>query len=276
MENWVSPYLFYYTTAEHAIAILRERSLRFNTLSRCNDPFETKAWNFAVALSPPNWGNALGKREIPRLDEMPQIATRVIRAGWQVLCFTGSVRNDTQPSLQGACVPPMWAHYADNHKGACLILRWPEVHQAFEEINNVRAKAWGWVNYDGGLGLRNEQAFTLSLLELETKGLNLALEEHAMKYYQQFFLSKHTSWGYEQERRLLVKSEQPTAIPIDTAIRGIFVGSDCQPEHQSSFIEFGKSLNIEVRRMTWVNGNPLGGIHMLVPPDGTSRLFFYY
>ena len=86
--NKISQKLYMYFTAESAALCLKEHTIKFSDLARCNDPFECRGSS---------------------LDEKIPNYVQEIKSECRVACFS----EDNRSIL-------MWAYYADKHRGVCI------------------------------------------------------------------------------------------------------------------------------------------------------------
>ena len=258
-DELVSLYICHYTKAANAIAILKERKLRFTTLSRCNDPRETHYWNFSLKFGRKTT-DAPGKHEVPPLDDISKQASTLLRDQWQVLCMTMSDPTGDHTSLRGASIAPMWAHYGDTHRGVCLIFRTDILHEDIKvQVAETSASAamCGPVHYQTRNTGSNEPdpEFTLRADRISAVGLVEAVTEHANEFWKELFLTKSVDWAYEREFRWLVNASIPIAVPIDMSIREVLVGVDCRDQEREEIIELGRAIDCGVGHVGWVNGH---------------------
>lgn len=166
----------------------------------------------------------------------------------------------------------MWAHYSDNHHGACLIFRFPELHDAILETKGKRTLAWGRVSY--GHSLNTDDAFSLDINEINERGLDSYLDEHGYRHWRELFMTKLPAWSYEQEFRWLVNTPGKFDVHIENSIRALVLGADCAGAEYDALMELGRELGIEISRMSWVNGSAAPVFGGLYAPPGVSRVWF--
>jgi hypothetical protein len=85
--------LYYFSTAEHGLAAIRDRRLKIAEIDQLNDPFEFMGIEF------PN----------QRSYSTMNIINKGVAAQRGILCLSASWNH-----------PLMWSHYAEKHKGICL------------------------------------------------------------------------------------------------------------------------------------------------------------
>jgi hypothetical protein len=123
-----------------------------------------------------------------------------------------------EPLIEGTSHPRMWAQYANNNKGVCLVLNRERVLNECKKRFGEDVVMIGDINY------------TYSKLppkELETEIADnckkLDVEDIIKKYYEGLLLTKHADWEQEFETRLLLFGEIDW-LPIDGCIEGICLG----------------------------------------------------
>src|SRR2546423_10786553 len=114
-------YLYHYTRHDTALEyILPSLKLKLGIFANVNDPRESKAWFFTLICP----------TESPNNDEffkLQEDATRIVKGTCKVLCLTRDnpiISRDMPHDVfgRGYAHSRMWAQYAGNHKGVCLIL----------------------------------------------------------------------------------------------------------------------------------------------------------
>src|ERR1051325_6605574 len=127
-------YVYHYTRLDTALDyILKNGTLMLNSFAKMNDPRESKSWTIAtmvdsrVSLKDEDW-DALSARVSSMLKQNAKIA-----------CFSKdrkAAENKWQPEAlldRGFTRPNMWHHYADAHKGVCLMFDIAKLNAAFEK-----------------------------------------------------------------------------------------------------------------------------------------------
>ncbi|TGN35670.1 DUF2971 domain-containing protein [Lysinibacillus sp. S2017] len=185
-----------------------------------NDPFEYKMLY-------------LDKEKIEKHDwpvEMLDDFLEGIKKFSLTTCFSGETENNM----------PMWAHYANNHKGYCVSYRVtkPElITPVFYEPKRV--------------GIASVAINLLSAFHNKD-------EEKMLKYSTLYNLSlccKHSLWEYENEYRLVYLSYNSnngqliSLEEIGLEVESIFIGHKTEPLQYESLLKIGKSLGCNVYQM---------------------------
>lgn len=147
-------------------------------------------------------------------------------------CFSGETENNM----------PMWAHYANNHKGYCISYRVtkPElITPVFYEPKRVGIASIA-TNLISAFHNRNE--------------------EQMLKYSTVYNLSlccKHSLWEYENEFRLIYPDSNSnngkliSLKEIGLEVESIFIGHKTEPSHYERLLEIGKLLGCNVYQMVF-------------------------
>lgn len=143
---------------------------------------------------------------------------------------------------------PMWAHYANNHKGFC-------VKYSVISANNIFP-----VLYEPA---RTKSSVIVTNIITEMyKSIEQGLEEPTQKFYEYFtyfylsFSCKNNFWEYEKEYRLLYPNisfkQDGKLIELSDAglkIDSIYIGYMCDEEYVNKIINIGKYIGCEVYKM---------------------------
>ena len=123
-----------------------------------------------------------------------------------------------KPFIEGTSHPRMWAQYANNNKGVCLVLNRERVLTECKKLFGEDAFKIGDINYTYSKLPPKELES-----EIEDNCKTLEVEDITKKYYQGLLLTKHADWEQEFETRLLLFGEIDW-FPIDRCIEGICLG----------------------------------------------------
>ncbi len=232
----IPPDIYHYTKLNTALKrILPSRKFRLGLLGNTNDPRETKPWDMVTYIE--NNSDDRIANEVIRVN-----VPKVMRTECKVACFTSDfwteVQNDGDRFANiyygpGYARPRMWAQYAENHKGVCLLFDGYE----FDKSLKLTAKTNKWdceifqeqVSYDL-MSVINSSPFPDNI----TWGIRdsvsmLGKENTARKFirthWHPFFFRKHPDWKTETEYRWLIHSPDNIEkfVPIARAIKKIIV-----------------------------------------------------
>ena len=170
------PTLCYFMPSKHLISNLQNRHLKISRFNECNDVFELG--NFRA----PEKTDIPTKREI-RTEIRDWSAKANEKMGF--ICFSNHHYS-----------PLMWAHYADQNRGACLVFE-------YEEKPGVKLAE---VNYT-----RNRHVFPLR----EAQTLPLLTSETPLGDLIIHCATKELDWSYEEEQRLLIFFDEAKTLVKD-------------------------------------------------------------
>lgn len=127
--------------------------------------------------------------EIYESKVIPLEKARIIQKGFSAVCFTRDYRNTV-----------MWSHYANSHQGYCLEYRVEDLSKQCRDLLPVRYRS------------KRAKIDTSKLSEREL--LNCAL-------------TKHSSWSYEQEWRMIFLNEKNRKFVEKVRPSAVILGVNC-------------------------------------------------
>jgi len=259
--------LCHYTKKDIALEkILFSKKIKLGQLGFTNDPKESKPKELSLFSDP--------HERLHSFHEIVQEAKRVSKEEWKVLCMTETLSDEKGKNVEGIDIgkfftsgysrPRMWAQYADNHTGVCLIFDGFQLHKNITNTlkNQSSSIFHGLVNY------QNVNSLHDNMLKydkyIKPYGLTEGIRKYYLDKYKKYFLSKYADWQNETEYRWLIHSpaNSPEFIPITGALTNILVGVDFPKVYNPTLIELCKELNVSAGRMDWIGGTPF--------PDLTS------
>lgn len=252
-------YLYHYTSAEVLLRhILPEKKLRFSPLRYMNDPRESKDWSFTLVCP----------SEIPENEQFIDIrkqATMIAKSSYKILCFTQDdlhIINDPidYNFLRGYGHPRMWAQYAKNHTGACIIFDKERLNYSISQDLTRKGKLYsGPVIYNNFCEKDEIHAFELNFDEIRKKSLNSAIDKHIEQHHQRLYFSKASDWSGEIEYRWLFRGVDSSYeyVSIESSIKAVILGEDFElMKHERDLVDLCRPLNIDISRILWRNGKP--------------------
>jgi len=165
-----------------------------------NDPREAKQWSSTGTLAAA--GSYTEAEMKKRLDD-------VLRRSARLLALTG----DREPTPgadpaslfhRGWARAPLWAHYADDQSGVCLVLDPAAVNEAPDTglpLTTGRYRRWGRIKYvDQPIHINFSGTFA------NQASLDQALEEFLDDPWEtsDLHMTKNTDWHYETELRIAI------------------------------------------------------------------------
>ncbi len=238
-----------------------------NAWSRMNDPREAQQWESTgtlTAVAP------YTEREVRRrLDD-------VLRRSARLIALTVD-RNRTVDALPGSLFhrgwgrAPLWAHYADTHRGVCLVLDPAAVSEALDigvPFKSGRHRFWGRVEYaDRPIRINLAGAFS------DQASLDAAMGEYIDEHLQRrrdgfgrLYMTKNTDWAYETELRIAVVDrdldesdlDTPLSIPLGNLLAAVIFG-DAHSAPRVIAAGIHRELSPDSPRFfqcRWTNGAP--------------------
>ena len=162
-------------------------------------------------------------------------------------CFTTSVANNL----------PMWAHYANNHKGICIEYKVLSPDFFYPVIYEERR-----------IGCSNIVMNFINLAYKDMIGIILEDEKKKLELYGEIIrkncIIKHKSWEYEDEYRYIfhnwdsVNGEIEGGTLFNTRdmgieITGIYLGMCCEEDYKNKLIVVAKTLGVKIYQMYFNN-----------------------
>lgn len=194
-----------------------------------NDPFDGRAFFY-------------NPKELKNIERLKHCAgmpiddfCKFIRAA----CFTDN----------GVQSMPMWAHYANNHKGFCVSYNVKD--------NLVLNSNLFPIQYtDQRLDISSEmkkQALKISksVDETDQRGdLVTMLEDKTLIYLSQLLYNlKHTSWSYEKEYRCITASNSEGMPFIDAKPKAIYIGRNCSDKNAHCLFDIADEHGAKIYKM---------------------------
>ncbi|PQP80733.1 hypothetical protein C0Q44_26255 [Paenibacillus sp. PCH8] len=248
-------YLYHYTTSNTALQyILANAELRFSPLNKTNDPKESIDWEFNYRLDSNN-----------RDADFPPIADLFkdkLQHHCKVVCFTRDdpKKFNTGHSLiihRGYCRPRMWAQYAENHAGICLVFDKQKLNDSIlSQLNFLGDIYQGSIKYKDFVG--QSDAFSLDCSKILKLGAQEFFNYHTRKYLKPLIFEKQVDWKSELEYSWALISASITYeyFSIEEAICGVVLGEDFPVDSISDVLKFTKLYRVPVVQLEWRNGYP--------------------
>lgn len=267
-------YLYHYTSAEKLLKyILPSRSLRMGPFASTNDPRETKDWVFG-------FGRRAGPLDIEEIRKLGSAATKAAKSKAKVICFvrdaSGGVGMEPNAIYErGFCRPRMWAQYAQNHTGACLVFDSKMLRQALaESVSNPRDLFEQHVTYlnRSRAPSLTDNPFILDIDAIRRRGVRDSVRAHIDRHWQALFFEKMMDWSDEREHRWMLWEADSEAhyFGFQNALVGIVLGTDFPTESMNKVLAFQEQYNVaRVGQIHWTNGVPQ--ILLLSPTRASSK-----
>lgn len=248
---------YHYTNSDSLFKILESKTLRFGQFKNVNDPKESKDWKFHFYISNPNSKSNFD------YDIFKKLSNYILKET-KILCFSSdndiANQDEIEELKKGYGYSRMWAQYARNHSGACLVFDEKELEKAFHLHFENRAKYSGAVEYfntqfgpnitANGLAISPDGIFYEDLL---VKGIEKYMEDHIEKFYKQLFLSKHLNWQDENEFRFIVlgNEDEDYFMPFLNSLKTVIITEDFDKTLLPTLIKRCNELNIQLEWLIW-------------------------
>jgi hypothetical protein len=253
-------FIYHYTRATTATEhILKSGRIRLSSFIGTNDPREYKCWEFGFRT------NGTFDREFDDL-AIGREVSRLVKSNCYLLCLT---RDDTSSVGMGVdkiygrgfCRSRMWAQYAENHKGVCLVFDRVALR---DSIKSAIAETCTF--YCGPVGYRNRSQaprlaaspFILDYDAFLRDGLSRMSSMHVQRYHQELFFEKSLDWADEREYRYFVMAEDSRElfIPIEKALLAIVVGDNMTGDAENEAVRISRERRLNVGKLNWKSGVP--------------------
>ena len=244
-------YFYHYTRFCSGIKILNSMCLLFHKLKDMNDINELYRPLYFEDLK----DKERTKRELSHLQQI-------------------SLTQDGR--LRGFNIPAMWGHYGEEGNGVCLILEKEKLLNSLESVTTYRSPISYEDDYSPDIHVR--------LVEGENSPFS---ESEIMDY----FFKKTYDWSYEQEYRIIRRSDDDELLKLDisNSFAGVIMHRDKNMKddddsvfnsdnykllsnivgHKKVFVyEYGLHQNILVNREEWelwnTENKPYGEVYMKI------------
>ena len=208
---------------------LSEGKLFMSEIKDFNDPFDGKSFFY----------NPESLEDIDRLR---------VHKGRLIDDFTVFIRG-TCFTANGVQSMPMWAHYANNHKGFCVSY---DVKENLELKSNIFPIQYTEERLDVTTLMRKHAELICDKIDENVRrGEKITQYDDLTIIYMALLLYnvKHISWNYENEFRYFVPSNA-SGIPYAKAIpRAIYIGMNCEERHKKALKDIADYWDIPLYQM---------------------------
>lgn len=235
--------LYHYTKMDTLIEyILKDNKLRAGKLVESNDPKETSEMNFFITTGLSNYEDR--KKVLNNFfNQKQRIISENIKEYSKIICFS---LDSVSPKCKGYNHPRMWAQYAENNKGVCLVLNKRKFQNEFDEKFEHYKTYCGKVTYDFRDNEEYTRAYTLNLND--NNSINEIISKKMDKYYKEYFFSKHYDWIQENEFRYVINSDEKNFfyISINESLEKIVLGNNVDPKKKKEIKKLLDKSELEV------------------------------
>lgn len=227
-------YLYHYTNVEKASKILFNGSLRFSSIVNTNDTVEAKVKiNFE--------GDEV--KDFANKQQKINNYMKKYNEYMQLLCFCKDQEKDAPVYKKdndlyfvdmmgrGFSLPRMWAQYADNNKGVCLIIDKSAFEKEFSR--NMEVILQDDVEYKNVFSAFDMNSEIIEALydsvcdDSETTMTGYIFAKRHLDYVRYSFFTKFLDWESEHEYRYLIGSDNKKLKEVKNLskyLKGIVVG----------------------------------------------------
>jgi hypothetical protein len=248
-EN-ANKYVYHYTRWERLLDIAQS-GFRLGPLTSMNDPRESKDWYFSTGGPPP----APDMESLDKLDKAVANYRTCIRIG----SFTrdNAYGDERNFGRRGYGHPRMWAQYAGNHTGVCIVFDRHKLDAAIRQRYPVEQDAWvkcGEVEY---IESSLQEPTNLVIHINKDQDINIAVKDYFATpgFGSKVFFTKHVDWQDEQEYRWVYYDsgnsessrggDEERFADVQGAMAGLVLGADFANAHLSVAQGFADAHNLK-------------------------------
>jgi hypothetical protein len=225
--------VYHFTTASTGLMyILPTLNLKLSSLVDVNDPKENKSFGF---------GSIYTEFEDWHRETWAKITFEsFIKKTCKLTCFCGDYtikENGTDFLKLGFDHPTMWAHYADNYRGMCIVLD----EQAFKEQIGIDNDKF----FFNSIQYRNVIDFPPIIKIDYDEDRDGYFEKYIKENHESFFFQKYSHWSHEHEKRLVHIGKQEF-VSIENSLKGIYIG----PEFDK---RLDNLLDLIIKKDIWIS-----------------------
>lgn len=213
------------------ILTLQNKKLFMAGVESFNDPFDCKAFFY-------------DPRQLAHIERLKHIDGEIIKD------FSAYPKGIALTENNTNCMP-MWAHYANNHKGFCISYN----------MRDPRNTSFRGCTFP--IQYTDERLDITSFMKEYAETILGKLDDFLLQGGKRFVVSdlsifyvpillfnvKHLSWAYEKEFRCSIVHKQNDTPYIDAEPNAIFIGLNCDQKYKSELINIAKQLSIPVYQM---------------------------
>jgi hypothetical protein len=247
--------VFHYTPRGTALEhILTTGKLRFGRLPRTNDPRE-----FA-----PLWFTIGGRGDLPDINpfEMIAEADRLLRESVHLLCLSEDRPNRDGIDGRYGNGPRrarMWAQYAGNHTGVCLVFDKERLIEAADEqfpTSRDRSLLHQPVQY-----LAENEHPRMPMLHVPgaEQDLREVIEAMVRDHADELFFTKDWDWMSESEYRFLLRGEtnEIEEFDVSDALEAVIAGQQFHRVYKPGLWKLCQEIGVDALEIQWQTGPPM-------------------
>jgi hypothetical protein len=258
-------YLYHYTDISKAMKILYYETLQFSPITNTNDIFEQKPKLLFEE-------NIYDDSELLKAEKRIENYFQENRKRIKILCFSQDNQKDSANSLltkdmqlanvigRGFALPRMWAQYADDNEGICLIINKEKLISKLQNEGFIfTSKKVDYSPSYSAFKINAQEITKLSKkIDNNTTDVIADLIRTNSKYVRYNYFYKLKDWSTENEFRILILTngddDKSVKIPkIFDFIEGIVIGNNTNEENSYIIkkIVSEKCPKLSVRRIVF-------------------------
>ncbi|MFA6262056.1 MAG: DUF2971 domain-containing protein [Bacteroidia bacterium] len=236
---------------EWTIKELKERTIHFKCPNEYNDPFDCRI-NLIIDGTDEQWESYRQRMGITTDELKAYKAERKIKVE-NSGSYYKEIHRHSLLNIRLSCfseVPDnilMWSHYADSHKGICLMfetiefdtIQYLDLNKEDLQYNSSKLPP----DHSGIIRVRYAEKLPESYNHLEYDKDKIA----------PFLMTKSTDWAYEKEWRMMLPKEAlKTDNPryLDNQLKGIIFGLNCSDENKNNIKDIFKGQAVSFYQAT--------------------------
>jgi len=254
-----SKYAYHYTNMATARDhIIPRRRIRLSRYTATNDPKERKEWTFTLWTR--NLQRGLVNYELQKLSlELSQALkerTRLLCCSTDAPSLSGNHLDDIHK--RGFTKPRMWAQYAGDHSGVCLVFDRQRLGEEIACQCGAATLAAANVKYLDRHLVADLAAYTIDADVLERIGFEDYVRWHLRHHVDVLFFEKMTDWQQEAEFRWVLFSKDTGDIFVDfkDSLVGMIFGDTACADDIANIIQATEDLGILSMGLKWRNCAP--------------------
>lgn len=254
-------FIYHYTKLETIEKyILPNGTMRLSQYTKTNDPKESRNWQFEIGT---NNNVDLSKYS---MDKLSKWLSYELKAHTNLACFSKDQPDLTGDNFsdlfkRGYVKPRMWAQYANNHNGVCIVIDKSKfIKEVKRQVNSQDEVVYGDVAYVDVSPMPNHNAlkpqpFVINIDTLESFGRKEYVLRHLSTYYKELFFQKLQDWKDESEWRCIVFTSDANDIYIKLkhSFVGIIYGNNLKNDDIRQLMSLSEEYELEHLGLKWKN-----------------------
>ena len=253
-DDYSKDYLYHYTTDSKLCEYIAiSKTLKFSSISNTNDPKEKFLPNVKI-----NYKKKYFNNQFQTIVQINELAYKIMQ-DYKLLCFCQA---DEKNDSKGYDKPRMWAQYANDHKGCCIVLNKNKFEETLKHLKSVQKisdfehKTVKYCNI-------KIPEFDFNPPEMrwgaqKWSNLNPEIKVYIKNNIDYFLFTKNQDWKNENEYRYLIFNDNNNDIfvSIENSIEGIIFGYNFPKLMLEKMIEVFDDTSIKTTQLIWENGYP--------------------